>query len=319
MLKILAFNDGRQLSKIPKDVSSLLSGKNMVWVDIENGSRKDFDFVGKNFGLHPLTIEDMRKSNSLPKLDILENDYMFLIFHELYYDRHVKKIKMDEVDFCVGKNFLITVHIPPVKSVQIVWDKVKRNPDLTKVGPDYLMHGIMDLEVDGHMRLMDELDEEIENLEDKLLRRRGNNVLNLLSDHRREIAELRKVVGPQRDIINRLSRGESHFISQQMIYYFRDIYDHIFRFYSGLEAHRDLLVSAFETYNSVQSHSVNSVIKQLTVVATIFLPLTFITSVYGMNFRNMPELGYEYGYYIVLAVMAAIAVGMWFYFRKKRY
>lgn len=319
MMRISVFKDGRALKKAPRGrLGRLGSGGRVVWVDIERGTARDFETVSREFGLHPLTVEDMRKSNSLPKVDVLDGRYVFVIFHELYYDRLVKKIKMNEVDFCVGKNFIITVHTPPMKTIELVRRKVL-STKYADLRPDHIMHKVMDIEVDGYMKMMDQLDQEIEHLEDKLLGGRGENVLALLSDHRREIAELRKVVGPQRDIVNRLSRGETGFVSKPMLYYFRDVYDHMFRLNSSLDAHRDLIVSAFETYNSIQSHSVNKVIKQLTIMATIFLPLTFITSVYGMNFRNMPELDYQYGYYVVLVVMFAIAFGMWIYFRKKRY
>lgn len=290
----------------------------MLWVDIERGTKKDFEFIGDKFNLHPLTVEDMRKLNSLPKVDVFQNKYMFIIFHELSYDRHVKKIRLSEINFCVGKNFVITVHVPPMKSVEIVRKKVL-STIYADMMPDHIVHKIMDIEADGYMQTMDQLDEEIENLEDKLIRGRANGVLHLLSDHRREITELRKVVGPQRDIINRLSRGDMPFISQHMLIYFRDIYDHIFRFFSSLEAHRDLVTSAFETYTSVQSNTINQVIKQLTVIATIFLPLTFVVGIYGMNFRVMPELNYEYGYFFVLAALAIIGGGMYLYFRKKKY
>ncbi len=319
-MKITAFRKGRPLKNISvKSFRKITSGSNIVWVDIERGGKKDFQFVAEKFKLHPLTVEDMRKSNSLPKIDLLQDRYMFVIFHELYYDRHVKKIKMNEIDFCIGKNFIITVHVPPMKNIEAVRKKVLSTA-YADLKPDHIMHKIMDLEVDGYMYLMDQLDEEIENLEDKLIKGKADGgVLHLLSDHRREITELRRIVGPQRDIINKLSRGETPFVSQHMLLYFRDIYDHMFRFYSSLEAHRDLVTSAFETYTSVQSNAINQVIKQLTVIATIFLPLTFVVGIYGMNFRVMPELDYEYGYYIVLAATAIIGGGMWLYFRKKKY
>ena len=320
MLKITAFRKGRPLKGLHvKNLRRLLSGDNIVWVDIERGTKKDFQFVAEKFKLHPLTVEDMRKLNSLPKVDVLQDRYMFVIFHELYYDRHVKKIKMNEMDFCVGKNFIITVHVPPMKSVETVRKKVL-STTYADLKPDHIMHKIMDLEVDGYMQMMDQLDEEIEDLEDRLIRGKANgNVLHLLSDHRREVTELRKIVGPQRDIINKLSRGEIPFITQHMLLYFRDIYDHMFRFYSSLEAHRDFVSSAFETYTSLQRTTTDRVIKQLTIISTIFLPLTFIVGIYGMNFRVMPELDYEYGYYIVLAAVTAIGVGMYLYFRKKKY
>lgn len=317
MIRIVAFKDGRPVRNIPaRSLGSLLKGKNVVWVDVERGSRKDFDFLQRTFNMHPLTIEDMAKSNSLPKIDIVNRSYMFVIFHELYYDKQVKKIKMNEINFCIGRNFLITVHIPAMKSVEDVRKKLM-SKIYAGITADQIMHKIMDAEVDGYNRLMDELDDEIEDLEDRLLKGKSSHVLHILSDHRREVAQLRKIVGPQRDMLNKLSREDTGFISPKMRFYFRDIYDHVFRFYNGLEAHRDMISSAFETYTSIQSNNINKVVKQLSIISTVFLPLSFIVGVYGMNFENMPELQHEMGYYAVLGLVAAVGTSMFVYFKRK--
>lgn len=317
MLKITAFRKGRPIRNISvRNVRALASGENTVWVDIERGTRKDLEFVAKSFGLHPLTVEDMKRSNSLPKVDMVNGAYTMVIFHEAYYDRHVRKIKTSEIDFCIGRNFIVTVHLAAMKNVEDVRRKLMSGV-YQKITPDRIMYRIMDLEVDCYNDLMNQLDDEIEDLEDKLLRGKGERTLHILSDHRREVTDLRRIVGPQRDILNKLSRGEVKFVSKEMLFYYKDIYDHIFRFYTSLEAHRDLITSAFETYTSIQSNNINKVVKQLSIISTVFLPLTFIVGIYGMNFRVMPELDNEYGYFAVLLVLAAVGTGMFVYFRKK--
>jgi len=317
MLKITAFKKGKPISNISlKSIGKLASGDRTVWIDIERGTRKDFEFVAKTFGLHPLTIEDMRKSNSLPKIDMVDDAYTMVIFHEAYYDRHVRKIKTSEIDFCIGRNFIITVHFVAMKNIEHVRKKMMSGA-YQKVTPDRIMYRIMDLGVDRYNDLMNQLDDEIEKLEDKLLRGKNEGTLHVLSDHRREVTDLRRIVGPQRDILNKLSRGEVNFVSEEMLFYYKDMYDHIFRFYTSLEAHRDLITSAFETYTSMQSNNINQVVKQLSIISTVFLPLTFIVGIYGMNFRVMPELDYDLGYYSVLLVLALVGIGTFAYFKKK--
>ena len=317
MIRIVAFKNGKPIKNIQaRNLSGLMKGDNVVWVDVERGSRKDFEFVQKVFKLHPLTIEDMVKSNSLPKIDVVDNRYMFVIFHELYYDRQVRKVKMNEINFCIGRNFLITVHIPAMKSVEGVRKKLM-SKIYSGMSADNIMHKIMDVEVDGYNDLIDQLDDEIEDLEDRLLKGRNEHVLHILSDHRREVAQLRKIVGPQRDMLSKLSRDESGFISGQMTFYFRDIYDHVFRFYNSLETHRDMISSAFETYTSIQSNNINKVVKQLSIISTVFLPLSFLVGIYGMNFSFMPGLDHDLGFYAMTLIVAIVGISMFVYFRRK--
>lgn len=317
MLKIAAFRKGKPVKDISvKNIRGLMSGNGTVWVDIERGNKKDFEFVASTFKLHPLTIEDMRNSNSLPKIDIVGNEYTMVIFHEVYYDKHVKKIRMSEVDFCIGKNFIITVH--PTASASI--DETRRRlmtGRYSDLAPDKVMYDIMDFEVEGYMSMMSQLDSEIENLENRLLRGRTDGILSVLSDHRREVTQLRKIVGPQREIINKLSHGESPMVSEGMLFYFRDISDTMFRFYTSLESHRDAVTSAFETYTSIQSNNINKVLKQLSIISTVFLPMSFVAGIYGTNFEFVPGLSHSYGFYMMLALLLVIGASMYAYFKKK--
>lgn len=317
MLRFFALSNGRPVKKVDaKNAHRFMSGKNVLWVDVERGTPADFEFVRKTFDVHPLTLEDMRSHQSIPKIDTLQDKYMFIVFHRIYYDKSARRIRTEEIDFCVGKNFVVTVHVPKVESIDELREKM-RSAQARVTGPDFVLHQVMDKEVDGYIQLMSDLDDEIEVMEDKLIKGRVGKVLQNLSHHRHEMTVLRRIVGPQREIINALSRGNAPYISERMLLYFRDIFDHIYRFYTRLESHRELVASTFETYMSVQSNSINQVIKQLTIIATIFLPLTFITGVYGMNFDAMPELRFEYGYYLTLAAMAALGIWMWIYFKKR--
>lgn len=317
MLKITAFKKGKPSKNISiKNMQRLMSGDSMVWVDVERGNKKDFEFVSKTFKLHPLTLEDMRNSNSLPKIDIVGKEYTMVIFHEIYYDKQVKKIRMSEVDFCMGKNFIITVHTAASASIEAVRKKFMTGM-YPSIGPDKIMHGIMDMEVDGYMTMMDQLDSEIENLENRLLKGKTDGILGILSNHRREVSDLRRIVGPQREIISKIYHGESPMVSEGMLFYFRDISDTMFRFYSSLESHRDAITSAFETYTSIQSNAINMVLKQLSIISTVFLPMSFIAGIYGTNFDFVPGLSHAYGFYMMLFLLMTVGVGMYVYFKRK--
>ena len=321
MLKVVALKNGKTVEDVEQNkLAEFANGKNFVWVDIENGTKDDFKFIEEAFNIHPLTIEDMKSHNTLPKMDILADRYLFIAFHKIYYNKNKKKIDTAEIDFCLSKNFIITVHVGVMEKIDDYRKRLIAGTALLRSGgPDSVLHNIMDIEVDMFTQLVDELDDQVERLEDKLIKGNTENALQELSDHRREVSLLRKTVIPEREIINRLSRGEAPFISSKMLFYFRDVYDHMFKFYLSLDAHRELISSTFETYTSVQSNKVGQTNKQLTVIATIFLPLTFITGVYGMNFANMPELQHPYGYFAILGVMAVIGFFMWTFFKKKNY
>ena len=318
MLDIVAFSDGKPVKDVTEETArDFLSGKKMVWVNINGGTQKDFDFVKDAFDIHPLTIEDMKVRQSIPKLDALQDRYVFVVFQRIFYDKQSKTIRLSEIDFCLGKNFLVTVHSDPLDTVDDYRSRLLSGGVKIRSGPDSLMHNIMDMEVDKFTKVVDDLDDEIEELEENLIKGGTGDTLEKLNDHRRQIAGLKKVVVPQRDIINKMARGDVPFIAAVMLFYFKDIYDHMFRFHLNLDSHRELIASAFETYTSVQSNSINKIIKQLTIISTIFLPITFITGVYGMNFRVMPELELSYGYYMAMAIMIIIGVAMWLYFMKR--
>jgi len=329
MIKMLALENGKKLIKdMPAGrFKAFLKGrKNILWLDIKNPGKKEFDLLANVFDFHPLSIEDARKPQELPKIDEF-NKYILVVFHRIAYNLKTGKIEPKEIDIFLGKNFIVSVHSNSSHGIEDIMDDMEKKPHIMEFGPDIILHRIIDYFIDRYFPLIRYFDGEIDDLEEKIIKGRVGGpqaILKKMMKLKRDILELKQSIGPQRVVINRLSRRETPFISARGSVYFRDVYDHILRFYTELETYRDMISSTFKAYLSVASNRMteasnrmNEVMKTLTIIATIFLPLTFITGLYGMNFGIMPELLWDYGYYSILLAMFVIAIGMLMFFRKK--
>jgi len=224
---------------------------------------------------------------------------------------------MTELDIFCGKHFIVTVHLSPVKAITACQEKYERNPSLIRRSADFFLHSIIDVLIDSYFPILDYWDDRIDQVEDDILGEEGEDILTEMILIKRNILALRRSLAPQRDVINRLARREFPLISPQASIYFRDVSDHMMRIYNTLESYRDLVSSLFEVHISMISNKMNSIMQRLTIIATIFMPLTFIVGVYGMNFRYMPELRWKVGYLVVWTVMIILGVGMYVYFKRK--
>ncbi len=315
--------------------SHLKKSKNTVWVDLYKPEKKDYEFLQDAFGFHPLSLEDCEKSNELPKIDVYE-DYLFIILHSATSDKKDLGFGMREIDFFLGKNFLVTIHKHKSTSVEHLAKKLAGKTNTRKNGkngkhasatPDFMMYQLIDYFVDLYFPLLDEWGGRIEVLEEAVIKNKSSQkLLREMMRIKREVTHLRKSLAAQRDVISRLTKTDLPFISTKTHVYFSDVYDHILRLYTEIETQRDLVNTTFEAHMSVlsnqmaeTSNKMNQVMQKLTVIATIFMPLTFIAGVYGMNFRYMPELYWKYGYYIILGIMLVIAVLMYLFFRKRKW
>ena len=297
------------------DIRKRISRKDcFVWVDLENPTDKEYDFIQKTFKFHPLSIEDCKQPIDFPKIDIFD-DHMFVVFHSIELEK--EELKKKEIDIFCGKNFIVSVHKHISKVTTDLKERYARDPSLAMGGPDFVFHKLIDKVVDNYLPILDYWDDKIELLEDRILEGKAEDALEDISDTRRRILEFKRSVSPQREILNKLARGDSPFVSEDALMYFRDVYDHIMRAFNVLETQRDLIASVFEVYLSVISNKMNEVMKTLTIIATIFMPLTFITGLYGMNFKYMPELSMKYAYFVVVFAMIILGVGMAAYFKKK--
>ncbi len=270
------------------------------------------------FHFHPLAIEDcLNTGYQTPKVDDF-GSYLFIIAHALRGQENYTLIETMEINFFLADHFLVTLfqeeNMPPVNSV---WQRLERDERLLENGPDFLSHGILDAVVDEYMPVLDKMDDELEWLEDQVLEKPLPKLLERLMEIKHSLMFLRRVISPQREVMNRLSRDEFKMIDHQSQIYYRDIYDHLVRFQDMIEALRDVVSGSMDIYLNSTSLRLNEVMKALTVVSTIFLPLSFVAGVYGMNFDFMPELHWRYGYLMVWVIFLVIPIGMLIFFKKR--
>lgn len=302
------------------DLSGLLADRaNTIWVDTFEPSEAELASLGELFGFHPLTIEDFARPVDLPKLDEFPG-YIFLCTHGMMLDEVGGEVRKVELDSCLGPNFLVTSHLEPSRSVNAVWERVRKNPQVLARGADFLLHAVLDIQVDHFVPLLDDLEERMERVEEAALSEAsGPAVLEDILKIRRQVLTLRRSIAPEREVFARICHRDIEFISARALVYFRDVQDNVNRTYQLVETYRDVVAGLMEAYRSTISTRMNSIMHRLTLISTIFLPVTFLASVYGMNFRSMPGLRWDLGFGVALLVMGATAAGMLLFFRRKRW
>lgn len=304
--------DSVSLSKAA-DLKKLKLGEGTTWVHINAKSQKELDEVKKYFGFHKLAIEDSVDRQQRPKVEIFD-DYLVIIVKDLELKAN---IVVNQLALFVGKNYLVSVSNKELDEIKDVQKKLEVDNSPT---PDRIAYKILDRIVDSYFPILDGIEDEIEHVE-KTATKPSNNkhIAEKIFSAKRKLLALRKATWPARDVFSALSKGDLQLISGKNRIYYRDVYDHVVLVIDLVETYRELLSGVLETHLSSISNSLNEVMKVLTVIATIFIPLTFVTGLYGMNFDFMPEIAWEYGYVFSLGLMAIIGGGMLMYFRKKRW
>jgi len=294
----------------------------LLWVDLHVESESDGEFLSEVFHFHPLTIED----SVTPRVDPAKIDdhgeYLFIVVQALHGYEPGKELESSEVDFYLGPNYVVSIHLDELPAITAYSQLCQRDERLLSRGPDWLLHGLLDALVDEYLPIVDAVDEEIDELEARMLKRPDTQLLQEILQVKRTALRLRRATTPQREIMSRLSRGEfASLITPEAAVYFRDIYDHLVRVDYLVEALRDLADGALQTYLSVVSNRLNEIMKVLTAAAAIFIPLTLISGIYGMNFEEnqFPSYSAPWGFAVVVGTMIAIAVGLLAYFRWRRW
>ncbi len=294
----------------------------LLWVNLQNPSVDEITHVLNDlFHFHPLAIEDCQTHGyQTPKIDDF-GEYIFIIAHALPGNHN--EIDLDtteELNIFLGANYLVTCHsCEKLNPLEAVISRLERDERLIRNGPDYLCHSILDHLVDEYLPLLDNLDEKLEIIEDRVLQKPTPDILAELLNLKHTLMLLRRIVTPQREVINRLSRDEYRMIDQQSRIYYRDIYDHLVRIQDLSDTLRDIASGVLDIYLNSTSLRLNEIMKALTVVSTIFLPLSFVAGVYGMNFDHMPELTWRFGYLVVWFVFASIFIGMLVWFKRRNW
>jgi len=299
-------------------VAELLpSGNANLWFHFDTPTEEELRFLQDDLKIHHLTIEDVVNQNQRPKIEAFE-EYVYIAIHPL---RHSKKwqIEPTELDLLLDRHWIVSVHYGPLPGLIENSHVHERLANALGRGTDFLLYTLVDLVVDSYFPILDEIEDEIDSLEERLLARAKSADMNRLLAFKRSLVHVRRAVGPQREVFNQLTRHEFPFVRPENLVYFRDVYDHLLRITEELDSLRDILSSALEVHLASTSNQLNVTMKRLTAWGTIFVVITAIAGIYGMNFKFMPELEWRYGYFAVTAAMALISLVLWFYFKKKDY
>jgi magnesium transporter len=276
--------------------------------------------------VHPLVLEDILDINQRPKAEDF-GEYIFIVVRMLSYNDAKDDIVEEQVSFILGDNFLITFQEAKSGDVfDAIRGRIRGNKGkIRKMGPDYLAYALLDAIVDNYFIILEKIGEKIEDIEAEVVARPVPKTLHGINKLKRELIFLRKSIWPMREAVNTVARTESVLIRENALVYYRDIYDQVVHAVDTIEAFRDSVSGMLDIYLSSVSYRLNEVMKVLTVIATIFMPLTFIAGIYGMNFNtavsrvNMPELNWRFGYVFVLSLMLLVALGMLAYFKRKKW
>lgn len=307
----------KELKKIEESFP-LKEKKSVTWINIDGIYQLDvIEKLGKHFGIHPLIQEDIVNTGQRPKAEDFD-DYVYIVLKMLYQDEDKLKVKSEQISLIIGKNFLISFQEVEGAVFSSVRDRLRKGKGrIRKMGCDYLAYALMDAMVDNYFIILENIGEKIELLEEVLLENPTPQTLQTIHDIKREMILFRRQVWPIREIISGMMKFDSPLINESIGIYFKDIYDHTIQIIDTIESFRDMLTGMVDMYLSTISNKMNEVMKVLTIIATIFIPLTFIAGIYGMNFKYMPELEWRWGYPAAWLIFAAIAIAMICYFKRK--
>lgn len=292
----------------------------LLWVDFENVTEFEEEALVEIFNFHPLAVEDCVTDHSQPKMDDYE-EYIFLVVHALTMRQKNggQELGTIELNIFVSGNYVVTFHKDPIPGVTQVRDIVQRKPQaLMGSTSDLLAHSILDHLVDSYGPVVQQYDEKIDALEKTMFKRGSAGFLQALLQTKQDIFTLRRTIAPQRDTVHMLIRNPNQFIKPKNVIYFRDIYDHLFRIHSFAEGYHENLNNILQVYFSYSSFKLNEVLKHLTVLATVTMPPVIVASIYGMNFKHMPELQWFWGYpfAIFLCVFSSTVMFVWMKIKK---
>jgi magnesium transporter len=321
MIHSFVFSDGRPVGHdLELEALRLVRADKglMLWVDLDNPSAEEVtQILNGVFQFHHLAIEDCVTPSSLPKVEDYE-DYLFLVTHGVDAASPAK-FSTAELDLFLGKDYLVTFHRMPMRSVQTIADRCTKTAGIIARGPDRLAHMILDLLVDNYKPVIDELRSKLEAIEETVLASANKRPISQLLEVRGEISRLRQTVQPQHDVINRLAHGESRMIRAVLLPYFRDLRDNLTRIDETAAGYADQLLISFDLYLNKSAVEANEGIKVLTALAALTIPAMVIGTWYGMNFHNMPEIYSPYGYAGAWIIMLLSTFGTWVVCRRKKW
>ncbi len=322
VVRLIQYNEEEFKDNIIKDIAKLVENdSNKVnWIDVLGLFRTDIiEEIGKKLEIHPLILEDVVNTGYLPKITFYEN-MVFLVLKFLTYDEATKEIKTEHISFVLSKDFLVTFQEIEDDTFHYVYERIiRQNSRIRKRSVDYLFYALINLLIENYANVLYHIGSEIEELEEVVLISHDKENIEHILKLKRDIVYLRKTLRPLREILYQLGDVESDFFQEENKVYLRDLRDHGNQVLLLLDELNESVTVIYDVYMSVINNKMNEVMKMLTVIATIFIPLTFIAGVYGMNFKYMPELEQHWGYPTILILMLGIGISMLAYFKRKKW
>jgi magnesium transporter len=292
------------------------TGDRVVWVDLSAPTKDEAGILSSVFGFHALAVEDCETRRNHPKIDDYR-DYLFILSHGVHPESSMREFRTRQLCLFLGPNYLVSYHKEKSASVEHALESARKNHRVISEGPGAILYNILDFQVEQYFPVIENFQKTIDVLEEKLFQRSTSEILNEVFMVKKALMRLRRISGHQREILTRLTRGEFALIDERSAMNLRNVYDHLVRITDLADTYRELLVDALSAHMSMVSNRTNEIMRALTVIATLFIPLTFIAGVYGMNFEHMPELRWKYGYLYAWCLMIAVAAGMYWFFRKR--
>jgi len=312
--------DGRFTSTVdPADISEILPQKEQfVWLDLQAPQEADIALLRDEFKFHALAIEDATRHHERPKVDSYDG-YYFLVFYAISYDERRNRLSSEAINLFVGSNYLVSVHHDEISAID---ETIKRwQKDAEQFGHDAgaLLYALLDTITDEYFPVIDRLADRVEGIEEQIFERFSEDALQDVFSLKRDLLSIRRIVAPERDVLNILIRREVPIFDRNAILYLQDVYDHIVRITDSIDTYRDLLSSALDAFLSVQSNRLNQIVKVLTIASIVLMSDALIAGIYGMNFEFMPELHWTFGYPFALGLMVMIGVALVAFFRWRKW
>ncbi len=318
---LVQYNESGTHTQSAREMAPPLEEKaGIVWYDVRGLHHVPLiEQLGQQFGVHTLALEDVLDIQQRAKFEDYD-DAIFLIAPALTFDEDTKEIQQEQIAIYAGKDFVLSFQEKPDDTFLSVRDRILNGGGkIRKRGADYLVYALLDTIVDHYYVVLDKLDELIDNQEHQILNEPNESTKHSIHHLKLQVLALRKTVFPLREAVNAFSRSDNPLVQDSTRLFIRDIYDHTIQIMDSIDTWRDVLNGLFDLYLSQLSFRMNNVMQVLTIISTIFIPLTFVVGVYGMNFQYMPELNWRYGYFIVWGVMLLIALLLLYLFRRKRW
>lgn len=322
MLRTQMMLPGEGIREVPAEevAGALAGGAAHLWIDVSGEVQEHQAFLQEVLGIHPLAVEDMLAHGMLPKVEEYEGGTFFMLQDIVLLEgNEEERLRTHDLYLYIGKNFLVTAHRGRIRAVDLLHQDAAALSRLLGRGPEQLSHGILRRMVDSFFPMLDRVEAKIDESEEAIFNTPGPEDLQRVFQLRKDVVRLRSLAQQQLTVMSRVAGGEFEAISEQGIYLARDLYDHLYRFSEKASGFREEILSLLDAYLSQTNNRMNDVVRVLTMMATIMLPLSIVVGFYGMNFRTMPGLAHPYGWLLTLLGMASLITGMIFYFRHKKW